>query len=90
MSKFRFNLRIARKLQDVHRHLTLLVEQGGVEGFFSNIENADKLRGLIEDIRDAIMDYQVHARRLSIPRTSEVCSRPRYSRISITRAVGSS
>ena len=30
-----------------------------VEGFFSNVENADKLAGLVEDVRDAVMDYQV-------------------------------
>ena len=34
-------------------------EQGKAEGFFSNVENADKLAGLVESIRDAVMDYQV-------------------------------
>jgi hypothetical protein len=36
-----------------------LVEQGKVEGFFKNVKNADKLGGLVEDIRDAMMGYQV-------------------------------
>jgi len=35
------------------------VEQGKVQGFFDNIKNADKLGGLVEDIRDAMMHYQV-------------------------------
>jgi hypothetical protein len=52
-------VRIARKLQDVHQGLNLLEEQGKAEGFFNNVENADKLRGLVEDIRDAILVYQV-------------------------------
>ena len=30
-----------------------------VEGFFNNVKNADRLGGLIEDIHDAMMDYQV-------------------------------
>jgi len=30
-----------------------------VKGFFTNVKNADKLGGLVEDIRDAMMEYQV-------------------------------
>jgi len=52
---------IDRKLQDVHRDLALLGEQGKVNGFFNNIKNADQLSSLVEDIRDAMMDYQVCA-----------------------------
>jgi hypothetical protein len=36
-----------------------LKEQGKVEGFFSNAKNAEKLTGLVDDIRDAAIDYQV-------------------------------
>ena len=50
---------ISRKLEDVHQDLRLLSEQGRAQGFFDNIKNADKLAGLVEDIRDAVMDYQV-------------------------------
>jgi hypothetical protein len=46
-------------LQGVHQDLNLLAEQGNIEGFFRNIENADRLSGLVEDIRDAMMEYQV-------------------------------
>ena len=48
-----------RKLGDILRELKLLIEQGKVEGFFDIVKNADKLGGLVEDIRDAIMAYQV-------------------------------
>ena len=50
---------IGRKLQDIRQDLALLEEQGKVKGFFNNVENADKLSGLVEDIRDAMVDYQV-------------------------------
>lgn len=34
-------------------------EQGRVEGFFNNVKNAEKLGGLVDDIRDAVIEYQV-------------------------------
>jgi len=46
-------------LQDVLRNLGPLEAQGKVEGFFTNAENAGKLGGLVEGIRDAMMEYQV-------------------------------
>ena len=49
-----------RKLQDVGRDLVPLKKQGKVEGFFNNAENAGKLSGLVEEIRDAMMEYQVY------------------------------
>lgn len=52
-------MRIVRKLENVLRELEPLVEQGKVARFFNNVKNADKLSGLTEDIRDAMMDYQV-------------------------------
>jgi len=50
---------IIRKLGNGLQELESLAKQGKVEGFFSNVENADKLGGLVEDIRDAMMEYQV-------------------------------
>ena len=48
-----------RKLEGIRQGLALLGEQGKAKGFFNNVENADKIGGLIDDIRDAVMDYQV-------------------------------
>ena len=48
-------------MEDIHRDLTLLGEQGKAKGFLNNTGNADKLSGLVEDIRDAVIDYQVCA-----------------------------
>ena len=50
---------MARKFSSVHQGLTLLAGQGKVEGFLESVGNADKLGSLLEDIRDAIMEYQV-------------------------------
>ena len=50
---------MTRKLENVLQELKPLAEQGNVEGFFNNPKNADKLSGLVRDIHDAIMAYQV-------------------------------
>ena len=52
---------IARKLEGVHQDLTLLSEQWKVIGSPPNIENLERIDDLIEDIREAIMEYQVCA-----------------------------
>ena len=52
-------LRVARKLKDVRQDLAPLEKQGNVKDFYNNVKNADKLSGLIEDIRDAMLEYQV-------------------------------
>ena len=73
---------IRRKLQEVLRDLAPLEKQGRVEGFFNNTENAAQLGGLVEGIRDAMIEYQVCA--LSIrsftPATSNIFARLRYSK----------
>ena len=64
LSKFESSVsqvRIGRKLEDIHQELALLGEQGKTKGFFNNVENAEKLGGLVEDVRDVLMDYQVCA-----------------------------
>jgi len=40
-----------------------MVDQGKIKGFFTNVKNAEKLGGLVEDIRDAMMEYQVRIRK---------------------------
>jgi hypothetical protein len=61
----------ARKLQDVDQDLVSLVKQGKVEGFVNNAKNADKLGGLVEDIRDALIGYQVCIVGMNISDTSD-------------------
>ena len=49
-----------RKLEDVGRDLVPLKKQGKAKGFFNNAENTGKLSSLVEEIRDAMMEYQVY------------------------------
>ena len=50
---------IISKLKTTAGELEPLASQGKIEGFFNNVKNADKLGGLVDDIRDAIIEYQV-------------------------------
>jgi hypothetical protein len=50
---------VVRKLKDIAGELEPLAKQGKIEGFFSNVKNADKLGGLIDEIRDVVIEYQV-------------------------------
>ena len=50
---------MSRKLYHVRRGLLPLEKQGKFEGFLKNSENSGKLGSLVENIRDAMMEYQV-------------------------------
>ena len=50
---------IFRKLRDAVQDLKMLEDQGKVAGFLNNARDAEALTGLAEDVRDAMMDYQV-------------------------------
>ena len=77
---------VVRKLGHVLQGLNLLEDQGTVEGFFSNVENADKLAGLVEDVRDAVMDYQVCDQSNDHSSISDTPFRLSCNKTSITRA----
>ena len=80
---------ITRNLENVRQGLARLEGQGKIKGFFNNVENADKLSGTVEDIRDAMMEYQVRIRNLSAIGISKIRTRLHYSKISTTRTVNS-
>jgi hypothetical protein len=48
-------------LDDIVQELTPLEQRSKFTQFLNGTKDADKLSGLVEDIRDVIMDYQVHA-----------------------------
>ena len=50
---------IARKLKEVGRALDSITTRWDLARFLNKTENAQKLNGLVEDIRDALMAYQV-------------------------------
>jgi len=50
---------LTRNLVNIPRELTVLEQRGKVTGFLENTEGMDKLGDLLDDIREAMMDYQV-------------------------------
>ena len=69
-------MRISRKLEDVHRGLTLPLEQEKIVEFLTNTENARRINGLVEDIHEALMDYQVCMLNCLCYPMPDVCTRP--------------
>ena len=80
---------IARKLEQIHKKLESLADQGTAKGFLNNSETAVKLEGLVEDIHDAIVEYQVCVETL-ICTSDNAHLRPLCSKISIARVAGRS
>jgi hypothetical protein len=56
----------SRKLKVVIAKLEPLSEQHALVKFFRNIDNAKTLSGFIQDLADAITDYQVRAAGLTV------------------------
>ena len=52
---------ISRKLDNVLRELIPLEQRGKVTRFLDSADDVNKLSDLAEDIRDAMMDYQVRS-----------------------------
>jgi len=50
---------VARKLETAHQSLALPAEQGSVMEFLTNAKNVERINSLVEDIHEALMDYQV-------------------------------
>ena len=50
---------IIRKLDDVRQVLDPMATRNDIVQFLSNAENAQRLNDLVDDIREAVMDYQV-------------------------------
>ena len=57
--------------------------------FLANTENAQRINSLVEDICEAMMDYQVWMGSCSFPTISDLCARLRCNKISATRVVSS-
>ena len=48
-----------RKLEEVISKLEPLSDQDAVVGFLRNIDNAKTLAGFVQELADAVTDYQV-------------------------------
>ena len=61
MNLCQFTYHTSRKLKGVMAKLEPLTEQHALIGFFCNVDNATILAGFIQELADAITDYQVWA-----------------------------
>jgi len=66
-----------------------LAEQGKVEGFFTNVKNADMLSGMVGDVHSALMDYQVGHQAELIALMPDIHFRLHYSKTYMNTAVSS-
>ena len=85
--KARSDLGITRKLKDICQSLTLLVEQGKAVGFLANTENAQQINGLVEDIHEVLMSYQVCILDYPFSTMSDLYLRLHCNKISTRRVV---
>jgi len=79
----------ASKLEGFCQSLTLPEEQGRVNRFLTIPENAQRINTLVEDIFDALMEYQVYTLNYSLPTMSDTCTRLHCNKISMMRVADS-
>ena len=53
------NMGIARKLENIHQSITLPGDQEKIMEFLTNAKNAQMVNSLVEDIHEALINYQV-------------------------------
>ena len=83
-------LGLCRKLEEIGQALVSMTTKEDIACFLDNPENMQKLNGLVEDIRYALVDYQVCTQKRLILVVSNICFRPRFNEISPTRVVSRS
>ena len=81
------DMEIARRLEDICLGLAQLMEGGEVVESLTNTENVQRINGLVEDIHEALMEYQVCILSHTFSITSDLYVRPHYNRISTMRVV---
>jgi len=79
---------ITRRLEDVRQALEPMTTQKDIAQFLNNTENAQKLNDLVDDIREAVMDYQVRIIRGHVLTASDTCLRLPYNGIPTITPVG--
>ena len=50
---------VSRELEEIGRAMNSMTTEDDLADFLNNPENAQRLNGLVEDVRYALMDYQV-------------------------------
>ena len=74
-------------MEDVRRILDPMATQKDIVRFLNNAENAQKLNDLVDDIREAVMDYQVRISKPSALISSNIFFRVLCNEISTTTPV---
>jgi hypothetical protein len=59
MLRVRPDMGVSRKLKEASKALESITVRKDLAQFLDIVNNAQKLNGLVEDIRDALMGYQV-------------------------------
>jgi len=80
-------MRVVRKLEDVRQALDVIGTQKDLSQFLDNAENARKLNDLMDDIREAMMDYQVRTSKSLALVSFNFRLRPLYNGIPIATPV---
>jgi len=80
-------MEISRKLEEIGQAVDSVITQKDLARFLKNPENSQKLNGLVEDIRYALMDYQVRTPKTLARIVSNIRYRLYYNEISTKRAV---
>jgi len=78
---------MTRKLENIYQDLTLPAEQGEAMRFLANTENAERINSLVEDIQEALMNYQVCIVNCSFSIMPNLLARLHYNMISTRRVV---
>ena len=82
-------MRFSRRLKDVHQGLTLPAGQEKIIEFLTNTKNVQRINGLVEDIHEVLMDYQVCMSICIFSPMPNIYTRPHCNKISVRRVVGS-
>jgi len=80
---------MTRKLDNIYQGLTLPAEEGDVMRFLANNENAQSINSLVEDVCEALMEYQVCMANCSFSSMSDFCARLLCNDTFTTRVVSS-
>ena len=67
--------------------MNTMMTRNDLADFLNNPENTQRLDGLVEDVRYALIDYRVCGPQMIALIVSNICLRHRYNEISATRIV---
>ena len=79
---------IFRKLEDIYQGLNLPGGQEDTTGLLTNTKDTQRVNGLVDDLHEALMSYQVCMSNCLISAMSYICIRLHYKEISMMRVVG--